>query len=69
LAREILSKASLLHVDVLSRDFMGCGMILGATRIGDVIVQVDLSSASEPSSNSHVTTATRAPTAIAGASP
>jgi hypothetical protein len=47
-AREILTKLSQLRGDIIGKDLLSISMLLGATRIGDLILQGNYSKTTEP---------------------
>jgi hypothetical protein len=47
-AREILTKATQLRGDIVGKDLLSISMLLGATRIGDLILQGNYSTTTEP---------------------
>jgi hypothetical protein len=47
-AREILTKVTQLRGDIIGKDLLSISMLLGATRIGDLILQGNHSKTTEP---------------------
>lgn len=47
-AREVLTKLTALRGDIVSQDILSIAMLLGATRLGDMILQAGLSRRDEP---------------------
>jgi hypothetical protein len=47
-AQEVLTKLSALRGEVVAHDLLSVAMLLGATRLGDMIVQANLSRGDEP---------------------
>jgi len=47
-AREVLTKLTAVRGDIVSQDILSIAMLLGATRLGDMILQAGLSRRDEP---------------------